>query len=792
MFKNYLKVAFRNLTRYKGHFFINIAGLAIGMTACLLLFLWVQDELSYDRYHENADRIYRVVQQWEQNGNINRHAKVSAPIGPALVNDFPWIQKAVRFARNKSLIKCNNRSFHGEIFLTDPEAFDVFNFPMLKGNSKTALRDPFLILISEEIKDKYFGEEDPIGKVITLYEKYDYKITGIFKNIPRNSHFRFHFLTSIFNFSQEHLNEWGISNYCTYILVKKDSPPAFETFKEKMPEFVERYRGKKLRDMYKMTYLLQPLTSIHLHSDLDGEFEPNRDIETVYIFSAIALFILLIACLNYINLSTARFTTRAREAGLRKVLGATPNQLIRQFLGESFLLALIALPLAILLAELFLPLFNALSGKELAFHYFSNPFLLAGLVGIILCVGVISGIVPSLFMSAFQPTAVMKGILKTSSIIPTLRRSLVVFQFSISIALIICTMIIVNQLHHMRTKNLGFNKNHVVTVKINHNEEAILKYETIKHEFSQHPNVMSVSASSFIPGRERWYNNYWIDGMASNDYRMIRCITVDYDFIDTFQMNIVEGRGFSREFTTDEESAFILNEAAVKKFGWESAIDKNFKLSVDWKKGEIIGVVEDFHFHSLHREIQPLVLCIDPASFEYFSVRIKPNNISQILDFLKSKWEKLVPEEPFSYTFLDEDFDRLYKSEEKLERLFIIATFLAVFVACLGLFGLAAFTAEQRTKEIGIRKVLGASVPGITLLLSKEFSRWVLISNIIAWPVAWYAMNKWLQNFAYRITILPWTFLLAGLLAFLTALLTVSYKAIRAARANPVEALRYE
>jgi putative ABC transport system permease protein len=792
MFKNYLKVAFRSLTRFKGHSFINIAGLAIGMAACLLLFLWVQDELSFDRYHENSDIIYRVVPQYEYDGRVERSAKTPAPLAPALLNEFPWIQNTTRFTKNKFLIKCNNNAFLGDIFFADPNVFDVFTFPLVAGNPKTALKNPNSILISEEMKNKYFGEEDPIGKTITADDWSNFRIVGVFKDVPHNSHFRFHFLTSIFNFRANHLSQWGVANYCTYILIKKGFPHVFETFSEKMPQFVEKYRGEKFRDMYKLTYLLQPLTSIYLDSNIINEIEPTRDIETVYIFSAIALLILIIACLNYLNLATARFTTRAREAGLRKVLGATPSQLIMQFLGESFLMALIALPLAILLAELFLPLFNSLSGKELAFYYFNNPFLLAGLVGIILCVGMLSGIVPSLFMSAFQPTAVMKGVLKTRSIIPVLRRSLVVFQFSISIALIICTMIIANQLHYMRTRNLGFNKNHVVNIKMNHNEEAILKYKTIKHEFSQHPNVMSVSASSFFPGSLWGYMNYWLDGMASIDYRMIRCFSVDYDFIDTFQINIVEGRGFSKEFAADAESAFILNEAAVKKFGWESAIDKNFKLSVEFKKGKIIGVVEDFHFNSLHQEIAPLVLCIEPSGFEYFAVRIEPDNISQTLDFFRSKWEELVPGEPFDYTFLDEDFDRLYKSEEKLGRLLIIATFLAVFVACLGLFGLAAFTAEQRTKEIGIRKVLGASVPGITLLLSKEFSRWVLISNIIAWPIAWYAMSRWLQNFAYRVTILPWTFLLAGLLAFLTALLTVSYKAARAARANPVEALRYE
>ncbi len=791
MFKNYLKVAVRNLIRYKGHSVINITGLAIGIASCLLLFLWVQDELSYDRYHVNADRIYRVISQAERNNKIRRSAKSPAPLAPALLNEFPWIQKAVRFTKNEFLVKCNNKLFYEDIFFADPDVFDIFTFPLAAGNPKTALKAPNSILISEEMKEKYFGEADPMGKTITLGEWHDFRITGVFKNIPRNSHFRFHFLGSVLTYHPDYHSKWGVSNYCTYILLSKDTPVDVDTFKEKMPQFVEKYRGKKIRDMYKLTYLLQPLTRIHLHSNMRNEIEPNRDIETVYIFSAIALFILLIACLNYINLATGRFANRAREVGLRKVLGASPAQLIRQFLGESFLLVLIALHIAIVLAVLFLPLFNSLSGKELVSHYFNNLSLLAAEVGIILCVGLISGIVPTLFISGFQPTSALKGMFKTSSVIPVLRGALVVFQFSISIVLIISTLIISNQLDYMRTKKLGFNKNHLVNIAIKNNEEALLKYETIKYDFSQHPDVMAVSASAFFPGRPRWNNNYWIDDMKSDEYRMIGCIPVDYDFIDTFEINIIEGRGFSREFTTDTDSAFILNESAAKEFGWESAVGKKFNLA-NWKKGFVIGVVENFHYNSLHREIEPLVLYIEPPHFEYFSVRLIPDDISQTLDFLKSKWEELVPGEPFKYTFLEEDLDRLYKDEKKLGELLTIATFLAVFVACLGLFGLATFTTEQRTKEIGIRKVLGASVFEIAFLLSKEFSRWVLISNIIAWPVAWYAMSKWLQNFPYRITIMPWTFLLAALLAFLIALLTVSYKVAWAARTNPVEALRYE
>lgn len=791
MFKNYLIVAFRNLLRYKGHSIINITGLAIGIASCLLLFLWVEDELNYDRYHANADRIYRVVSQLEVNNKIKRSAKSPAPLAPALLNEFPWIQKAVRVTRKKYLMKCNNKLFYEDIFFADPDVFDIFTFPLVEGNPKTALKGPDSILISEEMKEKYFGETEAMGKTIALGEWQDFRITGVFKNIPRNSHFRFDFLGSVLTYRPDYHSKWGVSNYCTYILLPKDSSAFPALFEEKMPQFVEKYRGKKLRDMYNLTYMLQPLTHIHLHSHMRNEIEPNRDIETVYIFSAIAIFILLIACLNYINLATARFANRAREVGLRKVLGASPVQLIRQFLGESFMLVFIALPIAILLAELFLPLFNSLAGKELVSHYFNNQFLSAGMAGIVLCVGLLSGTVPALFITAFQPTAVLKGTLKISSIIPVLRRFLVVFQFSISIALIVSTLIISDQLDYMRTKKLGFNKDHLVNIAINNNKEALLKYDTIKYDLSQHPDVTAVSASSFFPGRPRWNMNYWTDGMRTDEYRMIGCIPVDYDFIDTFEINIVEGRGFSREFTTDTDSAFILNQSAVREFGWESAVGKRFNLS-NWKKGTVVGVVEDFHNNSLHGEIEPLVLYIEPPHFEYFSVRLAPGNTAQALDFLKRKWEQLVPGEPFKYTFLDEDLDRLYIDEKKLRELFIIATFLAVLLAGLGLFGLATFTTEQRTKEIGIRKVMGASAFEIAFLLSREFCRWVLISNIIAWPVAWYAMNKWLQNFTYRITIMPWTFLLAGLLAFLIALLTVSYKAARAAGTNPVEALRYE
>jgi putative ABC transport system permease protein len=792
MFKNYLKVAIRNIIRQKGHSFINIIGLSVGMAICLLLFLWIMDEVSYDRYHEKADRIYRVVEQNIDERGVFILASTPAPLGPSLVREFPWIQKAVRFSRSKDvLIQYQDKLFRETIFFADPGVFDVFTFPMVTGDPKTVLKDPYSILISEDMKEKYFGNENPIGKTITLYKRREFKVTGVLKNIPRSSHFRFHFLTSILSYRKDYLNKWWVSNYYTYILIAKDSP--LDSFKERMPQFVEKYMGKKAWDLHKRNYFLQPLTDIHLHSKLRNEIEKNRDISTVYIFTAIALFILLVACLNYINLATARFSNRAKEVGLRKVLGATSAQLIRQFLGESLLFAVISLPLAVLLAEILLPVFNSLSGKTLAFQYFDNLFLLAVMGGIVLIVGLISGLVPALFISAFHAASAIKGMLKVSSTVSILRRCLVVFQFSVTIIFIIGALIISDQLHYMNKHELGLKKENIINIHLKDNEEALLKYEILKHEFLQHPDITAASASDFMPGRPHWNNNFWYEGI-DNQNLLIGCIPVDFDFLDTFQINMVEGRGFSRNFPTDEKNAFIINESAVKEFGWQpgSAVGKAFNISHGWKKGTIIGVVQDFHFNSLHKEIEPVVLFIEPQSFAYISVRIKPGHISQTLAFLKNKWQEIIPGQTFVYSFLDDDFDKLYKIEFRLQKIFTLISILTIFIACLGLFGLASFAVEQRTKEIGIRKVYGASVPGIVLLLSREFTLLVLAANIFAWPIAWYAMNKWLQNFSFRITILPWTFLLAALVAIVIALMTVSYKAVRAAVTNPVETLRYE
>ena len=787
MFKNYLKVSFRNIFRYKGHSCINIAGLALGMAACLILVLWAQDELSYDCYHDKADRIYRVVSQYEVKGVVRRSATTPAPLLPALINEFPGVKKGVRFGKNGFLVRYKDRLFHEIIVFADPEIFNVFSFPLVRGNPGNALKEPHSILISEEMRVKYFGKDNPVGKTFTIDENRDYKITGVFKNIPRNSHFKFNFLGSFLDYAGRHLDKWGMSNYYTYILISKNYH--VHKLDEKMPGFVEKYGGKESRYKYKSLYTFQPLTRIHLHSDLTNEIEPNSDIKNIYIISIIALFILLIACSNYINLSTAMHFKRTREVGLRKVFGATRTQLMKQFLSDSFLFSFISVPLAIGLVGLFLPVLNSLSGKQLEINYFNNLFLLPGLIGISLCVGFIAGIFPASFISALQPVKALKGILNYSSTATFLRQALVIFQFSISIIFIISTIIISSQLSFIKNKKLGFDKENILNIPI-HTSEALQKYETIKHEFMQNANVSGVSASSFIPGNDFYYMNYWHKGLNPGAHPMIAWIPVDHYFLKTFRIKLVEGRDFSKKFHGDVKGAYLINEAAAKKFGWQSTT--GHELTIGTAKGTIIGVVEDFHYKSLHKKINPLVLSIYPELFEYFSVRMNAENIPQTLRYLKNKWQELVPSQSFEYSFLDEDLDNLYKVEMRLRKIFIIVSTLAILIACLGLFGLTSFMEGLRTKEIAIRKVCGGSIPGIVILLTKDFIKCVLISNIISWPITWYAMHQWLQDFALRVDIHPWIFLLAGIFSMTFTVLTVSFKAIKAALAKPVEVLKYE
>jgi len=783
---NYFKTAARKARRQKGFSFINIAGLAVGMACCLLLVIWIQDELNYDRYHVNAGRIFRVEHAELREGKDFRVASTQAPLASALKTEFPWIEKTVRFGDNGFFIIYGKNRFMEKVFFADPEIFDLFTVPLIKGDPASVLQDRNSIILSEEMARKYFGRDDPMGKVLTLEGWADFKITGVFRNIFRNSHFHFDFLAPFLTYAGRHLDKWGIYNYYTYLLAGSGFNP--ESFSAGQAAFIQKYQGNMIRPGINFRYLLQPLTRIHLYSHAHNEVEPNGDISRIFIFSAVALFILLIACFNYINFATASFAGRTREVGIRKVIGAGRTQIIGQFLGESLLTSLAALVSAFLLAALLLPAFNTLSEKGLTMNSFFQGRLIAGMIVFMMLTGLLAGSYPAVFLSSVRPTAALSGPglprLKAS----VFRNSLVVVQFIVSIGFIIATLIIARQLSYIRDKDLGFDKEHVVTLPLR-DENILKRIDAFKAELAGNPAIVSASASSFFPGPNTWNQNYWREGMSENEYPMIRWLAVDYDFLKTMGIPLTAGRDFSKDYPTDIGGAYVLNETAVKETGLRDPLGKQFSIG---QKGTVIGVIKDFHFDSLHQKIEPLALKIYPTGYEYLSVRIRPGRTAEVLDFLRKKWEVFVPGRTFEYSFLDEDIDRLYSAEIRLNRIFIAAASASILVAGLGLFGLTALTARRRTKEIGIRKVLGASVSGITVNLSRELLALVAVANVIAWPLAYFAMQRWLRGFAYRTEIGAKAFLLSGLLALFVALLTVSYQAIRAALANPVESLRYE
>ena len=785
MFSNYIKTAFRNVLRNKGFTFINIFGLAIGMTCCIVLFLFVQYERSFDKFHEKSEQIFRVIRKDENKGVIDRFVMTPAPLAPALIQDFPEVQKAIRFAVSSAEITHKGLRFFERVFFADSDVFEVFNFPLIQGNSHTALDDPYALLISERMVEKYFSHENPVGQFLTLYGDRNYKIVGILKNLPKNSHLQFDLLGSFKNFHRRDQTEWGISNYFTYILLSKNA--SIDNLNAKMPGFVGKYRGKELPAGYKLGYLFQPLARIHLYSHWRGELEPGTLVSSLFIFSAIGLFILLLACFNYINLSSAQYTNRSLEVGIRKVIGAKRGQLTIQFLIQSFLITTLALPLTILLTEGILPLFNSLSGKNLFVNYSQNLSLLCFVIGIVLFTGFVSGLYPALFISSFQPIKVLKGMFKDSLNVSIFRKSLIVLQFTISTIFIVCTFIMIGQLRYMHAKKLGLNREYVVMIPI-HEQEILKRYDTVKNEFLKGKSIVSVSATTFFPGKT-WRQNYWKEGQPENTYPMIRWISVDHDFIQTLGIDLKEGRDFSRDYVNDVGEAYILNESAVKEMEWISPLGKAFKL---WKKGEVIGVVRDFHFLSFHSEIEPLVLSIYPDGYEYFAVRIHSEGIPGALSFLKNTWNKIAVEQPFEYHFLDQEFDALYESEMRLEKILGWVSVLSILIAGLGLFALASYAVERRKKEIGIRKILGASAGRLVWLLSREFTIWVVLANALAWPCAYFTMQQWLKNFAYRTNFGLWIFFLSGILVLLIAVFTVSFQSLKAAIANPVDTLRYE
>jgi len=807
MFKNYIKSALRNLLKHKGYSLINIVGLAIGMASCLLILLYVRHELSYDAFHENADQIYRVAMEARWGGRDFDVAVQAAPMAKTLVAEYPEVVDAVRFRdRGDYIVQYGDNSFREQrVIFADPSVFSVFSIPLLKGDPETVLSSPNTLVISRKTAEKYFRDEDPIGKTLRLENRDDFQVTGVFEEIPDNSHFHFDIMLAMESLPESKAQVWLSQNFQTYILLREDAD--WTEMDAKLTGIMERYFGPQIAQFIGKTweeiveegemfarFYLQPLRSIHLHSDLQAEMEPTSDILYVYIFSAIALFVLLIASINFMNLATARSAGRAKEVGIRKVMGSFRRQLVLQFLTESLLLSFMSMALAIGLVRLVLPLFNNLAGKILFMSLLFQGPMIAIIVLITAITGFLAGSYPAFFISAFQPVDTLKGRLRTGLKSGKLRSGLVIFQFAASIILIIGTFVVYSQLHYVQNKKLGFDKEQVLILNNAHllGEQA----EAFRDAMLTHSQFTNGTISGYLPiPSNRNQSAVFPEGeLSSAEATSFQNWIVDYDYIDTLGIKIVEGRNFSREFSTDVDTA-IINQAVLKQFGWLDVKGKRLGRIMnqkgDMKLYNVIGVVENFHYESLRNTIVPLVMFLG-NSRGLMSFRITTEDVSGVIGLLENKWKEFRPNQPFEYMFMDERFNRLYWAEQRIGKIFGVFATLAVVIGCLGLFGLAAFTAEQRTKEIGIRKVLGASAPGIIRLLLKEFVILVGVANLVAWPIAYLVMRRWLQDFAYRISPGVWIFLLAGLLTLFIALFTVSFQAVKAALADPIRSLRYE
>jgi putative ABC transport system permease protein len=811
MIKNYFKIAWRNLLKYRFISFINLFGLTVGITCCLLILAYILNETSYDRYNEKADRIYRVTRSFNNaDGVVSLHlGTVAPPFGPLLQSQFPDIEKMTRMLQNGStLLKYKEKNFNEKnVFFADENMMDVFTVQMVKGNGKNALNDPFSIMLTEELAQKYFGNENPIDKSIRLNNQFECKVTGVFKAFPNNAHIHPEIMVS-FNtlkdpaiYGEEGLRtNFGNNSFLTYILLPKNYPAA--SMQAKFPNFLDtRVHLGGTPSTFKTStstkLFLQKLTDIHLHSHLDFEAEENGDIKRVYIFSAIALFILLIACINYMNLSTARSALRAREIGVRKAIGADKKELVIQFLSESVIVAWAASLLALLLTLLALPWLNKMSGQELSLNILLQAKVLVAILLVPFVVGILSGIYPAVFMSSFQPVKVLKGTFKIGGSSISFRKALVITQFGISIILIICTAVVFQQLHFMRNANPGYSKEHIIT--INYPQQITKNYESFRNELLQNSGIKDAARSSRIP-TGRLLDNAGASSISGDSLvpvtSDIKYVVTDPDFVPTYDIRMKAGRNFSRAYGTDT-AGFIVNEATVKMIGWkDNAKAVGTAFSYGAVRGRIIGVMDGFHFESMHQKIVPIILLLpaanDGGSYNQLSIKIAGKNLPGEIAAIEKIFKKFDPETPFNYTFLDERFNQLYAAEQKQASLFTTFACIAILIACLGLFGLSAFAISQRIKEIGIRKVLGASTNSIVKLLSRDFFILVIVAALIAFPIAWYAMHNWLQNFAYRIDIAWWIFVLSAIIAGAVALATVSFQALKASLSNPVKNLRTE
>ena len=815
MIRNYIKVALRAIFRNKLTAFINIAGLALAITSALLIYLYIIDELGYEKYNSKADRIYRITRDFlSPDGEPNlRLGNVAPPVGPLVKNDFGEVEVMARTLNYSGLVigleengEQKKAFTENYLFLAEPEIFKIFDFEITAGNQETVLSRPFTIMLSEKAAEKYFGDQNVVGKRLRGNDQFDLEVTGVYKSLPSQSHWHPDLLVSFSTlndstiYGRENLEtNWGNNSFGTYILLEE----GFDSKKleAKMPDFLDKHFGPYAIANYgaakdfvasKATKLhVQKVSDIHLYSHLDDELEVNGNINNLYMMGVIGLFIVLIACFNFINLSTARATKRAKEVGMRKAVGAHKNQLISQYLSESVLTAFFALLLAIGLSVLAIDWLNLFTKKELTLNLFSN--LSIGLIGFTLFVGFLAGIYPAFVISGFKPVEVLKGKQGTVPGKGGLRKALVISQFAISIVLIIATAITSQQLGYLNSRNLGYDRDQVVVLPYYNDLENT--YESFYNELIKSSAIKNAARSSRVP-TGRLLDDQGTPSITKGDSLFdsgitTKYVTTDYEFINTFGIDLVAGRNFSKEIPTDDSLAFIVNEAAVRKYGWktpEEGINKDYTYG--GVKGKLIGVVKDFHFESLHQEIIPMIFF--PDYYNNLSVKIAGKNVQEGISYLEKVWKEFLPKRPFDYQFLSENYSRLYEAEQKQSQLFTIFSGLAIFIACLGLFGLATFNTLQRVKEIGIRKVLGASVPSILTLLSKEIVILIVIANLIAWPLAWYFMGLWLDTFAYHIDMDILLYALASVTTIIIALATVSAQTIRAARTNPANTLRYE
>ncbi len=806
MFRSFFIVAWRNFRKNKGHAFINIAGLTIGIASCLLIALFVGSELKYDCFHDNAERIYRAGLKFHVGSNQFDAALGPCPLADALVRDFPEVKSAARvFARQSRggdvFVRYEEKRYREERFLwADASIFEVLTIPLLKGDSSEALSNPNSVVLTTKAVKKYFAEEDPMGKMLALEDGSLYRVTGVTEGWSHSSHFYFDFLASFSSLPKSKDHDFYDTAVFTYFSLKENVSP--ESMQSKLPEFSGKYMAPVIEKIMAVSYedflksgnyigfMIQPLLDIHLRSDWGNELDPQGNITIVFIFSAIAVLILIVACVNFINLTTARSSQRAGEVGIRKVVGSSRGQLVRQFLTESVLLSLTAVVSALALVELVLPAFNRLIGADLNPGYFLNGYnmmlLLLGALGL----GVAAGSYPAFLMASFKPVDVLKGrgqLLLGRSF----RGILVIFQFCASIILLVGTIVIYCQLHYIRTLDLGFEKEHVIVVQ--RAEKLGNQQEAFKNRMMRESDILQATYTDSLPQILLEAKVFQKEGEGSQQNNTLITITTDYEFKDTYGLEMLKGRFFDRERSTDK-TAVVLNETAVRSLGIKNPLEERLVLvGLNRRPMEIIGIIKDFHMESLHVKIGPTAVILRglrPGVL--LSVRVKPDDLQETLRLLETRWNEFTNNQPFEYTFFDDQFNSLYRNEIRGGRVIAAFAGLAVFIACLGLLALASFTVGRRTKEIGVRKILGASVNGILILLNKDLAKQVVVANVLAWPIAYFAMNRWLQNFAYRIALNLWMFAGAAGMAFFMAVLTVSIQSYNAARVNPVDSLRYE